>query len=97
MALCPNCKKTLLEPLNKPNKTSEFFSCLGTEILVGMLVMSVITWSRNPLISVVLILIPILVVSYLFFRAKKDNPLSQCMNCEKVFDEETIRKAQRHF
>ena len=96
MSLCPHCKKTSLELVDKPSKTNEFFSYLWGELMIGLLVIGFIAWNSNKVVAAVLILMPVAVVAYVLFQ-KKENPLSRCLSCENVFDEETIQKAQRQF
>ena len=96
MSLCPNCKKTSLELVNKPSKVSEFFSQLKAELLISVFVISFITRGNNLIVTTILILVVMIIVVYLISR-KKENPLSKCLSCDNVFDEETIQKAQRFF
>lgn len=95
MSLCPHCKKTSLELVNKPSKRSEFFSHFCFEIMMGILIMSFAAWESSRITAAVLIAIPISAMIYFIFR-KKENPLSKCLSCCKIFDQETINKSQRY-
>ena len=95
MELCPHCKKTSLELVNKPSKVSEILSYICCEIMIGLVVLSIIVWQTHLLTAITIMLLPIATMAYLILR-KKENPLSQCSSCNNVFDEKTIQKAQRY-